>query len=97
MCLNVLGLQIEPESQTQLLDATMNMEGVLLAGVPGAGGFDAVFSVILGEASGAVANAWSSAGVLPLVVREDPQGVSLEAGDPRTTEVSTAVSYIQIN
>uniref|UniRef100_A0A0E0NSJ8 phosphomevalonate kinase n=1 Tax=Oryza rufipogon TaxID=4529 RepID=A0A0E0NSJ8_ORYRU len=91
------GVPIEPESQTQLLDATMNMEGVLLAGVPGAGGFDAVFSVILGEASDAVAKAWSSAGVLPLLVREDPRGVSLEAGDPRTREVSTAVSSIQIN
>uniref|UniRef100_A0A0E0KBD8 phosphomevalonate kinase n=1 Tax=Oryza punctata TaxID=4537 RepID=A0A0E0KBD8_ORYPU len=88
---------IEPESQTQLLDATMNMEGVLLAGVPGAGGFDAVFSVILGEASDVVAKAWSSAGVLPLLVREDPRGVSLETGDPRTREVSTAVSSIQIN
>uniref|UniRef100_A0A0E0KBD7 phosphomevalonate kinase n=1 Tax=Oryza punctata TaxID=4537 RepID=A0A0E0KBD7_ORYPU len=77
---------IEPESQTQLLDATMNMEGVLLAGVPGAGGFDAVFSVILGEASDVVAKAWSSAGVLPLLVREDPRGVSLETGDPRTRE-----------
>ncbi|XBH85976.1 hypothetical protein VPH35_073754 [Triticum aestivum] len=90
------GVPIEPESQTQLLDATMNMEGVLLAGVPGAGGFDAVFSVTLGEASGAVANAWSSVGVLPLLVREDSRGVSLEAGDPRTEEVSTAVSSIQI-
>ncbi|KAM0847799.1 hypothetical protein ACQ4PT_054794 [Festuca glaucescens] len=91
------GIPIEPESQTQLLDATMNMEGVLLAGVPGAGGFDAVFSVTLGESSGAVANAWSSAGVLPLLVREDSRGVSLEIGDPRAREVSTAVSSIQIN
>ncbi|KAF0910589.1 hypothetical protein E2562_003024 [Oryza meyeriana var. granulata] len=91
------GVPIEPESQTQLLDATMNMDGVLLAGVPGAGGFDAVFSVILGDASDAVAKAWSSAGVLPLLVREDPCGVSLEAGDPRTREVSTAVSSIQIS
>ncbi|KAH6759835.1 Tetratricopeptide repeat superfamily protein [Perilla frutescens var. frutescens] len=45
---------IEPESQTQLLDAKMNMEGVLLAGVPGAGGFDAVFAVTLGESSSGV-------------------------------------------
>uniref|UniRef100_A0A0D9VRZ3 phosphomevalonate kinase n=1 Tax=Leersia perrieri TaxID=77586 RepID=A0A0D9VRZ3_9ORYZ len=91
------GVPIEPESQTQLLDATMNMEGVLLAGVPGAGGFDAVFSVILGDASDAVAKAWTSSGVLPLLVREDPHGVSLEACDPRTREVSAAVSSIQIN
>jgi len=91
------GVPIEPESQTQLLDATMNMEGVLLAGVPGAGGFDAVFSVTLGDASNAVASAWSSAGVLPLLVRGDHRGVSLEDADPRTREVSAAVSSVQIN
>ncbi|CAN6313384.1 unnamed protein product [Urochloa humidicola] len=91
------GVPIEPESQTQLLDATMNMEGVLLAGVPGAGGFDAVFSVTLGDASNAVASAWSSVGVLPLLVREDHRGVSLEDADPRTMEVSAGVSSIQIN
>ncbi|KAL6907554.1 hypothetical protein ACP4OV_002593 [Aristida adscensionis] len=91
------GVPIEPESQTQLLDATMNMEGVLLAGVPGAGGFDAVFSVTLGDASDAVAKAWSSAGVLPLLVREDRRGVSLEDADPRTREVSAGVSSIEIN
>jgi phosphomevalonate kinase len=75
----------------------MNMDGVLLAGVPGAGGFDAVFSVTLSDASNAVANAWSSAGILPLLVREDSRGVSLEDTDPRTREVSAAVSSIQIN
>lgn len=91
------GVPIEPDSQTKLLDATMNLEGVLLAGVPGAGGFDAVFSVILGDASNAVATAWSSAGVLPLLVREDRRGVSLEDADPRTREVSAAVSSIQIS
>ncbi|XP_066388397.1 phosphomevalonate kinase, peroxisomal-like [Miscanthus floridulus] len=91
------GVPIEPDSQTQLLDATMNMEGVLLAGVPGAGGFDAVYSVTLGDANDAVANAWSSVGVLPLLIREDCHGVSLEDADPRTREVSAAVSSIQIN
>ncbi|OAY84315.1 putative phosphomevalonate kinase, partial [Ananas comosus] len=60
---NAAGVPIEPESQTQLLDTTMEMEGVLLAGVPGAGGFDAVFAIILGEASNAVAKAWSSLGL----------------------------------
>uniref|UniRef100_A0A0A8XYK6 GHMP kinase C-terminal domain-containing protein n=1 Tax=Arundo donax TaxID=35708 RepID=A0A0A8XYK6_ARUDO len=91
------GVPIEPESQTELLDSTMNIDGVLLAGVPGAGGFDAVFSVTLGDASDAVANAWSSAGVLPLLVQEDSRGVSLEDGDPRTREMSAAVSSMQIN
>lgn len=91
------GVPIEPESQTQLLDATMNIGGVLLAGVPGAGGYDAVFAIILGEASNAVIKAWSSVGVLPLLVREDPNGVLLESGDPRAREVSSAISSIRIN
>ncbi|KAF5938793.1 hypothetical protein HYC85_023052 [Camellia sinensis] len=78
------GIPIEPESQTELLDATMNMEGVLLAGVPGAGGFDAVFAVTLGNSSSNVTKAWGSLNVLALLVREDPHGVSLESSDPRT-------------
>lgn len=78
------GIPIEPESQTKLLDATMNMEGVLFAGVPGAGGFDAVFAVTLGHSSSNVAKEWSSLNVLALLVREDPRGVSLETRDPRT-------------
>lgn len=91
------GIPIEPESQTLLLDATMNMEGVLLAGVPGAGGFDAVFAIILGGSTNTVAKAWSSAGVLPLLVKEDPRGVSLEESDPRTRGLSSAMSSIEIN
>nr|AWK21661.1 phosphomevalonate kinase [Panax sokpayensis] len=80
------GIPIEPESQTQLLDATMMMEGVVLAGVPGAGGFDAIFAVTLGETSSTnVANAWSSDNVLAMLVREDPHGVALESSDPRNS------------
>ncbi|GMJ06019.1 hypothetical protein like AT1G31910 [Hibiscus trionum] len=90
------GIPIEPESQTQLLDATMDMEGVLLAGVPGAGGFDAVFAVTLGVSSRNVTNAWSSHNVLALLVREDPQGVCLESGDPRCREITSAVSSVNI-
>lgn len=91
-----LHLQIEPESQTRLLDATMNMEGVLLAGVPGAGGFDAVFAVTLGSSSNNVVKAWSSQNVLALLVREDPRGVALENNDPRTSAVTSGVSSIKI-
>lgn len=81
-----LGLQIEPPSQTALLDATMEMEGVLLAGVPGAGGFDAVFAITIGSAvRDKVESEWSSRGVLSLSVLEDPSGVSLENADPRET------------
>lgn len=89
-------MQIEPESQTRLLDATMNMKGVLLAGVPGAGGFDAIFAITLGESGNNVADAWSKLSVLPMLVREDPQGVSLESGDPRVKDISSAISSIHI-
>lgn len=90
------GVPIEPESQTQLLDATMNLEGVLLAGVPGAGGFDAVFAVTLGDSSSNVTKTWSSLNVLALLVKEDPCGVCLESADPRTNEITSAVSSIHI-
>ncbi|KAK2662644.1 hypothetical protein Ddye_001218 [Dipteronia dyeriana] len=90
------GVPIEPESQTQLLNATMNMEGVLLGGVPGAGGFDAIFAVVLGDSGSNVTEAWSSLNVLALLVREDPRGVSLESCDPRTREISSAVASVHI-
>ncbi|KAK6117011.1 hypothetical protein DH2020_049255 [Rehmannia glutinosa] len=87
---------IEPKSQTQLLDTTMNMEGVLLAGVPGAGGFDAVFAVTLGSSNCNVIKVWSSLNVLALLVTEDPRGLYLESNDPRTKEITGAVSSIHI-
>ncbi|OVA02842.1 GHMP kinase N-terminal domain [Macleaya cordata] len=90
------GVPIEPESQTQLLDATMNMEGVLLAGVPGAGGFDAIFAVTLGDSTSNVTNMWGSRGVMSLLVREDPRGVSLESEDPRAKAISSAISSVHI-
>ncbi|RYR38588.1 hypothetical protein Ahy_A09g043646 [Arachis hypogaea] len=63
----------------QLLDVTLNIEGVLLAGVLGAGGFDAVFAVTLGDSSSNVTKTWSSLNVLALLVKEDPCGISLES------------------
>ncbi|KAJ1379455.1 Ribosomal protein S5 domain 2-type fold [Sesbania bispinosa] len=67
-------IQIEPESQTQLLDATMNLEGVLLAGVPGAGGFDAVFAVTLGDSNSNVTKIWSSLNVLAMFANVSVSG-----------------------
>ncbi|CAH9077465.1 unnamed protein product [Cuscuta europaea] len=96
------GIPIEPESQTRLLDETMSREGVVLAGVPGAGGFDAIFAVTLGGGSNTsstdnLIRAWSSRNVLTLLVREDPRGVSLEKpDDPRIREVTSGVSSIKI-
>ncbi|KAK4375196.1 hypothetical protein RND71_005873 [Anisodus tanguticus] len=90
------GIPIEPESQTHLLDTTMSMEGVLLAGVPSAGGFDAVFAVTLGASNKNVTKTWSSLNVLAMLVTEDPRGVSLEDNDPRAKEITAAVSSIQL-
>ncbi|KAH7277850.1 hypothetical protein KP509_38G011400 [Ceratopteris richardii] len=78
------GVPVEPPPQTALLDTTMAMKGVLFAGVPGAGGFDAVFAVTLSKSSRKlVEEMWSRQGVLALCVVEDPQGVRLEDRDPR--------------
>lgn len=37
------GVPVEPDEQTYLADATMALPGVVAAGVPGAGGYDAIF------------------------------------------------------
>jgi len=39
------GVPVEPDSQTTLADATMKLPGVVAAGVPGAGGYDALFVI----------------------------------------------------
>ena len=39
------GVPIEPDEQSALADATMKLPGVVAAGVPGAGGYDALFVI----------------------------------------------------
>jgi phosphomevalonate kinase len=52
---------IEPDSQTILLDTTLSIPGVLAAGVPGAGGHDAVFVLTLAsEVRNKVEILWTS-------------------------------------
>jgi phosphomevalonate kinase len=41
------GVEIEPPFQTRIADATEALPGVLCAGVPGAGGCDALFAIYL--------------------------------------------------
>jgi len=48
---NEAKVEIEPEEQTVLCDYTMNQPGVLLSGVPGAGGNDAIFAVVLDQSA----------------------------------------------
>lgn len=91
------GVPIEPPLQTALLDATMKMEGVLIAGVPGAGGYDAVFAITLGtSARNRVEKQWSAQGVLALCVVEDPHGVQLEKGDPRQKEAIASMHALKL-
>jgi len=46
------GVPIEPPQQTALANDTMEEPGVIAAGVPGAGGFDALFAVIISKDGG---------------------------------------------
>lgn len=39
------GVPVEPDAQSALADATMRLPGVVAAGVPGAGGYDALFVI----------------------------------------------------
>jgi len=81
------GVEIEPDTQTALIEATLAMPGVLIAGVPGAGGYDAVFAVLLHpEARAAVERLWlghrpgtdNLPGILPLTLDLDPCGLLLQ-------------------
>ncbi len=81
------GVEIEPDEQSALADATMNIEGVLAAGVPGAGGQDALFAIVLSSCSRhSVEQLWSTWGsgsllVCPLILTaatKDRSGVQPE-------------------
>lgn len=55
------GVPIEPPVQTKLVDATSALPGVLCAGVPGAGGVDAVFAIVVHpDAEEGVRDLWAS-------------------------------------
>ncbi|CAI5467340.1 unnamed protein product [Closterium sp. Yama58-4] len=70
---------IEPPQQTALLDATMQQPGVVMAGVPGAGGFDSVFAVVVGEeAARRLDGVWAGMGVMQMGVRSAAEGMRWE-------------------
>lgn len=78
---NAAAVKVEPSELTPLLDATLQLPGVLAAGCPGAGGYDAIFALVLGDGSGAVEKFWeeySGLHVCPLLVREDPAGLTFD-------------------
>ena len=75
-------VEIEPTGLTQLLNDTAALPGILATGCPGAGGYDAVFALVLGDRAVAGVEAfWESykgKHVCPLLVREDPRGVQFD-------------------
>jgi phosphomevalonate kinase len=80
---------IEPDTQTSLLDACLQVKGVLIAGVPGAGGYDAIFCIIADDGDGEdstfhrLLDVWESweVRVCPLLAREENLGIMLENAD----------------
>ncbi|KAJ2552901.1 phosphomevalonate kinase [Coemansia sp. RSA 1933] len=79
------GVPIEPPEQTKLLDACMEVPGVCMAAVPGAGGYDAIYCVTLGRGpSKDVENLWSrwkSMSVGPLLANQTSSGVRVLDAD----------------
>lgn len=73
---------IEPQEISDILDEMMNIKGVIMAGAPGAGGYDAIYSILLDESCYSnLENMWlkyESLNVSPLLTREDNRGVSIE-------------------
>jgi phosphomevalonate kinase len=57
---NQSDVEIEPESQTELINHTLKVPGVLCGGVPGAGGHDAIFVITLSDSvRPRIERAWS--------------------------------------
>ncbi|KAJ2087688.1 phosphomevalonate kinase [Coemansia sp. RSA 986] len=73
------GVLIEPPEQTELLDACMEVPGVCMAAVPGAGGYDAIFCVTLGQRPSKDVERlwadWKSMRVGPLLANQAHSGV----------------------
>jgi phosphomevalonate kinase len=84
------GVPIEPIEQTLLADSTLAAPGVLAVGVPGAGGYDAIFALIV-HGSEARAKAcreavekvwldWPGGGLTPLLLRNGSARGEANAG-----------------
>ncbi|KAF9433014.1 phosphomevalonate kinase [Entomortierella beljakovae] len=98
------GVPVEPEEQTRLLDACLTVPGVLMAGVPGAGGFDAIFCIVLSDQSrNGVEDVWSNfkeMSVGPLLCQESAEdGIVVELGpghsiqEQPSEQVSSMLSF----
>ncbi|EIN11828.1 Phosphomevalonate kinase [Punctularia strigosozonata HHB-11173 SS5] len=86
---NLCGVPIEPPEQTALLDACTSQAGVIAGGVPGAGGYDAVWLLVLEPPQTAdqlpfrrierVWSTWKDLNVSPLsAIESKAKGIHLE-------------------
>ena len=89
---DLAGVPVEPDEQTQLADATMELCGVVAALVPGAGGFDALVVIYVNtqEVRDSICGLWTNykdLAVCPLAVQYAPygEGVNYEATAPEYT------------
>ncbi|KAK5582244.1 hypothetical protein RB653_003827 [Dictyostelium firmibasis] len=76
----IADVPLEPIEQTELADETMSINGCIAAGVPGAGGFDALFAIVItnqDEIKNCWMN-WKKCQVLPLVLNENSTGVAID-------------------
>lgn len=81
---------IEPDTQTALLEATLKVDGVLIAGVPGAGGYDAIFCIIADDGADVYSTFYRLQGVWKrrevkvhaLLAKEEQTGIMYE--DPES-------------
>ncbi|KAL7420108.1 phosphomevalonate kinase [Cryptotrichosporon argae] len=74
---------IEPPEQTRLLDACSALPGVISGGVPGAGGYDALFLLVIDApaveaAVESVWAGWTEMSVCPLSARQSDGGLQRE-------------------
>jgi phosphomevalonate kinase len=89
------GVPIEPPAQQALCDATAALPGVVAAGVPGAGGFDAIYALVVGErAAVTVRAAWAERGVSALAAADErslSSGLQLVCGPEQDAVVQRAL------
>ncbi|KAL1408266.1 phosphomevalonate kinase [Vanrija albida] len=78
------GVPIEPKEQTRLLDACSGCQGVLGGGVPGAGGYDAIWVLCVDDPAVIttvedVWASWTEMSVSPLSARQSDGGLQRES------------------
>lgn len=92
---NAAGAAVEPDQQSDILDQTMDVPGVLMSGVPGAGGFDAIFCIAItpannyinGTLPSNIQNLWASLGNLhQLPVKVVDTGFTLTSDQSNVTQ-----------